>query len=88
MNNSTNETKEQKESNRIAFESLEILIQKWMDGSITEILDDWKWIFSYSKKYKWAIVYCTVLGLISTTMGLVSSITSKYLLDIITGYKT
>lgn len=88
MSDNTKETNEQKDPNRIAFESLEILIQKWMDGSITEILDDWKWIFSYSKKYKWVIVYCTVLGFISTTMGLVSSITSKYLLDIITGYKT
>lgn len=88
MNENIEETKEQKDSNRIAFESLEILVKKWMDGSITEIIDDWKWIFSYSKKYKWAIVYSTIMGLISTTMGLVSSVASKYLLDIITGYKT
>jgi len=88
MNENLDETKEQKDSNRIVFESLEILIQKWMDGSLTEILDDWKWIFTYSKKYKWAIVYSTFLGLISTTMGLVSSVASKYLIDIITGYKT
>ena len=66
-----NEDKKEKDSNRIAFESLEILIKKWMDGSLTEILDDWKWIFSYSKKYKWAIVYSTIMGIISTTMGLV-----------------
>lgn len=82
------ENRETKDSGRIAFESLEILVQKWMDGSLTEILDDWKWIFSYSKKYKWAIVYSTVMGLISSTLGIVSSIASKYLLDIITGYKT
>lgn len=88
MSDSQNENKNQRDSNRIAFESLEILIQKWMDGSITEILDDWKWIFSYSKKYVWAIVYSTVMGLVSTTMGLVSSVVSKYLIDIITGYKT
>ena len=83
-----NENKPQKESNKIVFESLEILIRKWMDGSINEIFDDWRWIFTYTKKYKWAVVYVTVLGLVSTTMGLVSSITSKYLLDIITGYKS
>ena len=88
MNQNTDESKEQKDSNRVAFESLEILVKKWMDGSITEILDDWKWILSYSKKYKWAIVYSTVMGLVSSTMGLVSSVVSKYLLDIITGYKT
>lgn len=83
-----NENKPQKESNKIVFESLEILVRKWMDGSINEIFDDWRWIFSYTKKYKWAVVYVTILGLVSTTMGLISSITSKYLLDIITGYKS
>lgn len=88
MNQNTDNIKEEKDSGRIAFESLEILVKKWMDGSLTEILDDWKWIFSYSKKYKWAIVYSTLMGLISTTMGIVSSLVSKYLLDIITGYKT
>lgn len=87
MNENT-DRKEPKDANRIAFESLEILVKKWMDGSLTEILDDWKWIFSYSKKYKWAIVYSTFMGIVSTTMGLVSSVVSKYLLDIITGYKT
>ena len=87
MEDNKENTPEQ-DSGKIVFESLEILVKKWMDGSITEILDDWKWIFSYSKKYKWAIVYYTILGLINTTLGLVSSVVSKYLLDIITGYKT
>ena len=32
-----------------SFESLDVLIQKWRDGTFSEILDDWKWIFSYSK---------------------------------------
>ena len=87
MNEKMDESKG-KDTGRIAFESLEILVKKWMDGSLTEILDDWKWILSYSKKYKWAIVYSTVMGLLSSTMGLVSSVVSKYLLDIIVGYKT
>ena len=87
MNEKIDESKEN-ESGRIAFESLEILVKKWADGSITEIFNDWKWILSYSKKYKWAIVYSTIMGLIGTTMGLVSSVVSKYLLDIIVGYKT
>ena len=79
---------QQNDSNRIAFESLEILVKKWTDGSFREILDDWKWIFSYTKKYRWAVVYSTIMGLISTTMGLVSSVSSKYLLDIITERQT
>lgn len=73
---------------RIVFESLNILISKWIDGTFSEIVDDWKWIFTYSARHKGAIVFYTILGLVSTTLGLVSSIVSKYLLDIITGYQT
>ena len=45
--------------NGLSFESLDILIAKWKDGTFSEIIDDWKWIFSYSVRYKWAIVYGT-----------------------------
>ena len=58
---------------KIAFESLNILISRWIDGSFTEIIDDWKWIFTYSARHKWAIVFYTILGLVSATLGLVSS---------------
>lgn len=71
----------------VGFESLDILIGKWKDGTFSEIIDDWKWIFSYSKRYKGAIAFYTVLGIFSTSLGLVSSVASKYLIDIITGYQ-
>ena len=82
------EEREQSTGVKIAFESLNILISKWIDGSFTEIVDDWKWIFSYSKRHKWAIVFYTIMGLVNTTLGIVSSLMSKYLLDVITGYQT
>lgn len=44
--------------------------------------------FSYSKRYKGAILFYTILGIFSTSMGLVSSVASKYMIDIITGYQT
>lgn len=69
------------------FQSLDILIRRWKDGTFGEIIDDWKWIFGYSKKYKWAIVFYVVLGILSTSLGLVSSVAGKYMIDIITGYK-
>ena len=52
-----------------------------------EILDDWRWIFSYSRRYKGAIVFYTLIGILSTTLGLITSVASKYLIDIITGYQ-
>ena len=73
---------------RIPSDSVEKLISSVRDGSITEIIDDWKWIFSYSKRYKLAIAFYLLLGVLSTTLGLVGSIAGKYMIDIITGYKT
>ena len=71
----------------ITFESLSTLHRKIQDGSFSEIIDDWKWIFSYSSRYKSAIFFYTFLGVFGTTLGLVSSIASKYVIDIITGDK-
>ena len=71
-----------------SFKSIDTLIKRKKDGTFSEIIDDWKWIFSYSKKYKGAILFYTILGIVSTSLGLVSSVVSKFLIDIITGYQT
>lgn len=72
----------------LGSEALGTLIAKLRDGSFQEIIDDWKWIFTYSRRYKWIIVYYTVLGLVSSSLSVLSALASKYLIDIITGYKT
>lgn len=82
-NDKSNET-----GREAGFQSLDILIRRWKDGTFSEIIDDWKWIFSYSAKYKGAIIFYTLLGVFSTSMGLVSSVAGKYMIDIITGYDT
>ena len=79
---------EEQKSRSTSFESLDILIMKWKDGTFREIIDDWKWIFTYSMKYKGAIAFYLILGIFSTSLGLVGSIAGKYLIDIITGYQT
>ena len=73
---------------RALFGSLHTLRQKWRDGSFGEILDDWRWIFTYTRRHRAAIVFYTVLGILSTTTALVASVAGKYLIDIITGYQT
>lgn len=70
------------------FQSLSTLHSKVKDGTFQEIIDDWKWIFGYSKRYKGVIAFYTILGIVSSTLGLVSSVASKYMIDIIVGYKT
>lgn len=70
-----------------SFASLSTLYRRWKEGTLGEIIDDWKWIFSYSARYKGTIIFYTLLGIFSTSLGLVASIASKYLIDIITGDK-
>ena len=73
---------------KIEFESIDTLRSSMKDGSFQEIIDDWKWIFTYSKLYKGAIAYYILLGILSTSLGLASSVAGQYVIDIITGYKT
>lgn len=77
-----------KKKSGTSFQSLDTLISRFKDGTFSDIIDDWKWIFHYSARYKWAIVFYVLLGIVSTSLGLISSIAGKYLIDIITGYKT
>ncbi|MBQ1679115.1 MAG: ABC transporter ATP-binding protein [Oscillospiraceae bacterium] len=81
-----NENKEQSNSN--GSESLRELRKRWKDGTFQEIVDDWKWIITYSRRYKGAIVFYIFLGVLSTTLSLVGAVASKHVIDIITGYQT
>lgn len=76
-----------KNSSDAFFHTLTTLFRRWKEGTFGEIINDWRWIFSYSLKYKGAIFFYTVLGIVSTSLGLVGSIASKYLIDIVTGYQ-
>ena len=67
--------------------ALQTLLDSKEDGSIRQFLDDWKWIFQYSKKYQWAIIVYTVFGIISSTLGLGSAVFIKYMIDIIVNRK-
>ncbi|SDB12262.1 ABC transporter ATP-binding protein [Eubacterium oxidoreducens] len=68
-------------------QAVKFLFEKFGDGTYTEFIDDWKWIFSYSKKYKWIIVFYTLLGLSGSTLSLVAAVIGQKLIDIITGYQ-
>ena len=67
----------------IHSDAIQKLLNSKQEGSLSQFLDDWKWIFEYSKKYKWAILIYTVFGILSTTLGLGSAVATKYIIDII-----
>ena len=65
-----------------------MLIEKIKDGSIKEMWEEIRWMFSYGKNYKKEIVFYTILGVFSTVMSLISSVASKELINIVTGIQT
>lgn len=70
------------------MESIRLIINKLKDGSIKEMWEEFKWMFSYGKNYKKEIIFYTLLGMFSTVMSLVSSIAGKELINIVTGIQT
>ena len=70
-------------NNLLHSDALQKILNSKSDGSLRQFLNDWKWIFEYSKKYKWAILIYTVLGIFSSTLGLGSAVATKYIIDII-----
>ncbi|MBQ6697188.1 MAG: ABC transporter ATP-binding protein [Lachnospiraceae bacterium] len=69
----------QKISNRISHIKNGNLWEKWKQV---------KWIYQYGKKHWPAMIFYTLLGMTGTVVSLISSLISKDLVDIITGYET
>ncbi len=69
----------------IQSDAIQALIDKKSDGTFREFLDDWKWIFSFSARYKGIIVFYTVLGLLGSSLSLVSAWISRLLINIVVG---
>ncbi|MGN0334293.1 MAG: ABC transporter ATP-binding protein [Lachnospiraceae bacterium] len=67
---------------------IQFLKNRLNEGTFRDFFDDWKWIFTYSKKYKWVIALYLLLGIFSSTLSLASSVVSKYMIDIIVNRKT
>ena len=66
-------------------DSLQTLINRIYDGTFTEFIDDWKWIFSFSKKYRWIVVFYTIVGIVGSTLGLGSAYVGRLLINIVVG---
>ena len=67
--------------------TLSALKERWENGTFGEIFADWKWVFSYSRRFKGPIAAYTFLGVLSSSLALVSSIAGKFLVDVVVGKK-
>ena len=67
------------------MEFIKKVIRKVKEGMLQEMYEETKWMYTYAKKYKFQIVFYIFLGVLTTVMGLASSVGSKYLIDAVTG---
>ncbi|WP_455582721.1 ABC transporter ATP-binding protein [Dysosmobacter sp.] len=77
-----------KKRTALGSETLGALLRRWQEGTFGELLEDWRWIFSYTKHYRRAVLCYVLLGITSASLGLVSAVASKASIDIITGFQT
>ena len=64
-------------------QALKLLRKKMKEGSFRDVLRDWKWILSFSRDRWPRILLYTLLGILSSALGLASGVASKYLIDCI-----
>lgn len=67
-------------------EAVKILRKRIQDGSLSEILQDWKWIWSFSRGRWVSILLYTLFGIFSSAVALGAGIASKYLIDCIVAF--
>lgn len=57
--------------------------RKAKDGSLKAVWQDWKWIWSFTRKRRGAVVLYTLCGILSSALGLAAGVLGKYLIDAI-----
>lgn len=70
------------------MDTLRKIRMKIKSGALREFYHEAKWVWRYIRRYRLAVGIYILLGLLSTLMGLGTSVASKYLIDAVTGYKT
>ena len=64
-------------------QALKLLRQKKKDGTLGDVIRDWKWILTFTRGRWFQILIYTLLGIFSSALGLVTGIAGKYLIDCI-----
>lgn len=67
----------------IQSDAIQTLIEKIDDGTFRDFVLDWRWIFSYSLRFKWIILLYTVLGIVSSSLSLGAAYVSRTMVNII-----
>ena len=66
-------------------DAIQTLKDSRRDGTIKEFFDDWKWIFSYSKKYRFIVIFYVIVGIFGSTVSLGAAYVGRILINIVVG---
>ena len=69
-------------------DNMQKLFDSWHDGTFKEFVDDWKWIFSYSKKYRWIVIFYVIVGIFGSTVSIGTAYVGRIMINIITEKQT
>lgn len=69
-------------------EKLKFYLSRMKEGRLREMWRQTLWIYGYARHYRLAMVFYTALGMVGTVISLISSMVSKNLVDMITGYES
>lgn len=67
---------------------LKKIIDKWLDGTFDKMMEEFKWIYGYAKRYWKSMVFYTLIGLSGIGVSFLSSLIAKDMVDIITGQRS
>lgn len=64
-------------------EAIKIIKNKLKDGTLRTVWNDWKWIWSFSRKHWVRVLLYTLCGIGASGLGLLAGVVSKYMIDAI-----
>lgn len=67
---------------------LSFYIKRIKSGRLKEMYFQLKWVYGYARKYWKSMIFFTLLGMVGTVVGLLTSFVSRDMVDIITGHQT
>ena len=68
----------------LGSEALGTLARRWREGTLRELAEDWKWIFTFTRRYRWAVACYVAMGIASSSLSLVSALAGKTLFVVAT----
>ena len=64
-------------------EFVQVMKKKAREGTIKQLWRDWKWIWRFTRNRRGAVVLYTLCGILSSGLGLLAGVVSKYMIDAI-----